>query len=370
MEPIQEVLRAYAPYAGLAFAATAFATPLAAVAARKFGVMDMPDAFLKPHARPTPYLGGAAICLGWSVALLAAAAFEPRIEWMRLLPILLGGMAMSGIGLVDDIRDVSPRIRLAAGGIIITLVMVLTGAGVDLVDSVLFMLGVDAPVAVRRALSIVVGVVLVLGACNSTNLIDGLDGLCAGVTSVICLGFFVIASFIAMHEWSYAQTHVRLLMAMALFGAALGFLPHNFNPAKIFMGDAGSILLGYNCGMMILLFARSGTLRWVIGGLMVFALPLCDTILAIVRRWRNDKPIFKGDRSHFYDQLVDRGFSVRTVVLISYGLTAFYAIMGCLCIFVPLRMLVPLYATVMLGTMTLVVVTGMARREPQNQPDR
>lgn len=363
MTPLSEVLSAYAWYAVLAFVVTVFATPIAAAAARALGVMDMPDTYLKPHARPTPYLGGAAICLGWTVALVAAMAIEPKIDWAMLLPIVLGGVAMTAMGVLDDLREVSPKLRLAVGGLVITVVMVATGAGVNLVDSLLYMLGLDVPVYLRRALSILVGVVIVLGACNSTNLIDGLDGLCAGVTSVISLGFFIIATFIAMHEWPAAPTHVRLVIAMALFGAALGFLPFNFNPAKIFMGDAGSILLGYNCGMMILLFARPGTLRWVIGGLMVFALPVFDTALAIFRRWRSGKPIFQGDRSHFYDQLVDRGLSVRRVVFISYALSAFYALLGCLCIFVKLRYLLPFYASVVVATILLIHLTGMARRE-------
>lgn len=364
MEPIQHVLGAYAWYAILAFVVTVFATPIAAAFARAYGVMDMPDTYLKPHARPTPYLGGAAICLGWTVALLAAAAIEPLIDWALLLPVALGGVAMSVMGMLDDVREVPPKTRLLAGGVIITSVMVLTGAGMDLVDSVLYMVGIDAPLFVRRAVSLVVGVVIVLGACNSTNLIDGLDGLCAGVTGVISLGFFVIATFIAMHEWATAGTHLRLVIAMALFGAALGFLPFNFNPARIFMGDAGSILLGYNCGMMILLFAREGTLRWVIGGLMVFALPIFDTALAIFRRWRSGKPIFEGDRSHFYDQLVDRGLSVRKVVVISYSLSAFYALIGTLCIVIQLRYLVVLYTIVVLATIVAIFLAGMARRDP------
>lgn len=363
MESLVQVLYAYAWYAVLAFVITVFATPIAAAIARSTGVMDIPDAYLKPHARPTPYLGGAAICLGWSVALACAILVEFKIEWRLLLPVMLGGVVMSILGLADDVRDVPPKVRLAIGGAVILVVMIVTGAGLDLVDSVLYLAGWDVPVAVRRVLSIAIGVIIVLGACNSTNLIDGLDGLCAGVTSVISLGFFVIATFIALHEWAKADAHLRLVMAAALFGATLGFLPFNFNPAKIFMGDAGSILLGYNCGMMILLFARFGTLRWVIGGLMVFALPMFDTALAIFRRWRNGKPIFQGDRSHFYDQLVDRGLSVKRVSMISYALAAFYALMGVLCIFLKMRYLVPLYVAVVAATVISIFTTGMARRE-------
>jgi UDP-GlcNAc:undecaprenyl-phosphate GlcNAc-1-phosphate transferase len=120
------------------------------------------------------------------------------------------------------------------------------------------------------------------------------------------------------------------VLAIAMFGAALGFLPWNFNPARIFMGDAGSVLLGYNCGMLILLFAERGNFRWVVGALMIFALPIFDTALAMFRRWRAGRSIFEGDRSHFYDQLVQRGYTVRQTVLICYALTVVYGLIGLL----------------------------------------
>jgi UDP-GlcNAc:undecaprenyl-phosphate GlcNAc-1-phosphate transferase len=130
------------------------------------------------------------------------------------------------------------------------------------------------------------------------------------------------------------------------------------------MGDAGSTLLGFNCGIMIVLFAERGVFRWLLGGLMVFALPIFDTALAMVRRWRSGRSIFAGDRSHFYDQLVDRGLSVKQVVAISYALAAFYAMVGCLAIWVRTRYVVPVYAVVGLATLLLIWRLGMSRAEP------
>ncbi len=359
-----QVVRDYAWFGVLAMVVTAFATPIAATLAHRFGVLDVPDQRLKPHARPTPYLGGAAICLGWIVAAVTAIVVRQDIPLHVIVPILVGGVLMSLLGLIDDIRELAPGLRLSIGAAVITLVMVSSGAGMELARTLLRPLGLDAPVWVEMPLSFAIGLFIVLGACNSTNLIDGLDGLCAGVTAIIALGFFVIAARLAVVEYSREANTVRLILAVAMFGAAIGFLPLNFNPAKIFMGDAGSVLLGYNCGMLILLFDERGmTVRWMLGGLMVFALPILDTALAIVRRWRSGRSLFEGDRSHFYDQLVDRGLSVRRVVMISYALAAFYALLGSLVAVLQLRYIVPLYAVVLVFSFIVVVRSGMLRDE-------
>jgi UDP-GlcNAc:undecaprenyl-phosphate GlcNAc-1-phosphate transferase len=366
VEPLIEVVREYLKFGLIAFAVTIFATPIAIRAAQRFGAVDAPDQRLKPHARPTPYLGGVAICLGWAVALVTAivtGAGDGRI----LLPILIGGILVSGVGLIDDRRQMSPKLRLLLCTGIVVGVILATGAGLRLFESVIAPLGIRPPAILAIPLSFLAGVFIVLGACNSANLIDGLDGLCTGVTAIISLGFFLLATHLAVWEYSQAGDPVRLVLAIAMFGAALGFLPLNFNPAKIFMGDAGSILLGYNCGLLILLFAERSIARWVFGGLMVFALPVFDTALAVFRRWRYRRSIFCGDRSHFYDQLVDRGMSVKRVVLISYVLAALYAALGCLPIWVRTRYIVVLYAVIVAATMWVIHVTKMVRVDSSAQ---
>ncbi len=344
MQSLLNILHEYQHYGLAAFIVTVFLTPVAMRIAHRYGVLDMPDRKLKPHARPIPYLGGAAICAGWVAAIVTAMAGGVLPDLQLVLPILLGGVAMSALGLVDDVRHVRPVLRLGIGTVVIATVVIWSGAGLGLVmalfagvDDVAAEVGLWAPGTLRTLiepvavpLSGIVAVIVVLGACNSSNLIDGLDGLCTGVTAIISLGFFLLASHLAAWEFSAVGDPVRLVLALGMFGAALGFLPWNFNPAKIFMGDAGSVLLGYNCGILILLFAERGNFRWVIGALMIFALPIFDTALAMFRRWRSKRSIFEGDRSHFYDQLVQRGLSVRQTVLISYLLTIVYAGLGLL----------------------------------------
>jgi UDP-GlcNAc:undecaprenyl-phosphate GlcNAc-1-phosphate transferase len=371
-----EIMSKYQTLGALALLAAVFLTPLAIRAAHRFGVLDVPDRKLKPHARPIPYLGGTAICAAWALTL-GAAMVTGACAWQRLLPVLLGGVLMSILGLIDDVRRIPPKVRLLVGAVIVTATILSSGAGSRLVqsllygiDSVLPSLGLSLPEAVSQPLSVVIGVFIVLGACNSANLIDGLDGLCSGVTAIISLGFFLLASHLAVWEYSTTGDPVRLVMAVAMFGAALGFLPWNFNPAKIFMGDAGSVLLGYNCGMLILLFAERGFMRWVLGALMIFALPVFDTALAMFRRWRAGRSIFEGDRSHFYDQLVQRGLTVRQTVLVCYVLSVVYAAIGLLLTWVGARgpvirtrYALPLYLGVGLVSVLLAWRSGLTRPE-------
>ncbi len=363
------LLGAYQVYGWTAFVLALLVTPVAMRIARRTGIMDYPDAVLKPHAKPTPYMGGVAVCLGWAAAL--ALGLVRGLDASVLLPLLLGGVAMSILGLVDDARGVSPKLRLVVGSIVISAVLLGGQIGFRLVDSLLGPIGLVLPAWLSLPCSLLIGVIVVLGACNSTNLIDGLDGLCSGVTGIISLGFFLLASHLALFGYSREGDPVRLVVAISMFGAALGFLPWNFNPARIFLGDAGSVLLGFNCGMLIVLFAEHAIARWVVGSLMIFSVPVFDTLLAMVRRWRSGRSIFEGDRSHFYDQLVQRGFTVRQTVLISYGLTVFYGAMGLLMTWVrpggrPVirtRYAIPLYLLVCLLTALVAHLTGLTRPE-------
>jgi UDP-GlcNAc:undecaprenyl-phosphate GlcNAc-1-phosphate transferase len=354
LHAILQAAESYQLYGWIALAVAGFSTPLAARLARRMGVMDMPDTFLKPHARPIPYLGGLAICLGWTISVGLALA-TGKASAGTLVPILLGGIGMSVLGLLDDARDIPPKVRLAIGAAIIAAVLVSTQIGFRLVDSILLPVGIELPRALSVPLSIGLSIFIVLGACNSTNLIDGLDGLCTGVTAIISLSFFLLAAHLAIFKEE--QNHsVRLVLALAMTGATLGFLPWNFNPARIFMGDAGSVLLGFNCGILILLFAEWGIVRWVVGALLIFALPIFDTALAMFRRWTSGTPIFAGDRSHFYDQLVQRGLSVKQTVLVCYALTLFFAVAGLLLVQTRTLYTILGAATIAVG----VAITGWA----------
>src|ERR1051325_4176865 len=129
----------------------------------------------------------------------------------------------------------------------------------------------------------------------------------------------------------------------ALLGAVMGFLPYNFNPASIFMGDTGSMFLGYICGTQILMFGQGGTIRWFLSAIIIFGLPMMDTLLAIVRRKLNGKKIFSADSNHFHHFLVKRGLTVRRAVLLSYGVAAVFVSFALVIVIMPTPLAVGIY---------------------------
>ena len=341
------------------------------------GIVDRPDDWLKPHEKPIPYLGGVAVFLGWVAGLAAAFLLfqkgtletpatnsAPSIDASIILGIVLAGAAIMLIGLLDDIRPLPPKVRLA-GNVIVAVVLMCFGIGSDVILVITNQVDAQLSPWMVVAYSAPITIFVVVGACNATNLIDGVDGLCSGVFAVISTGFLILA--VHMHLWSnWHPLDVQrvVLIALALLGASLGFLPFNRNPAKIFMGDAGSMLLGLNAAIILLLFAKQGSLRWAMGALVVFTLPIADMSLTLVRRWRNEKPIMVGDRSHFYDQLLDRGMPVKRVVRISYLLAAVYSVAGCLVIFLRIRYAVLLYLFICAATLWAIKKAKMVKVEP------
>jgi len=279
--------------------------------------------------------------------------------------IILGATAIMLVGLFDDLRMMSPKVKLA-GIAAVAILLIGCGLGDDSILIVIRATGLHRQ-DFDRTLILIYSVPLTLfittAACNATNLIDGVDGLCSGVLGIIAGGFLILS----VHMHLYSDWHPwdvqRVTLSLAMMGAALGFLPYNRNPAKIFMGDAGSMLLGLNAAILLLLFSKSNAIRWLLASLMVFALPLADMGLAMVRRWRYEQPIMQGDRSHFYDQLLDRGWSVRKVVTISYAFAALFAFMGCISITLRTRYIVLLYAGVVLAVCWLIVKFRMVRME-------
>ena len=381
---LPEMFRSYWPVFVCSFVVSLVATPLCRWIALRRRIVDQPDDFLKPHARPVPYLGGVAIYLGWAAGIgLAFVLFDqaaeeteaprlgPTLDLAMVGGVLIAGTAVMLLGLFDDLRSVSAKTKLV-GLSLVTALLIATGLGGDSILILFRSTGVrllDMHAWVILLYSIPFTLLITLGACNATNLIDGLDGLCSGVLGIISAGFLVLAVNLHLwYDWDPLDVQ-RVTLSLAMMGASLGFLPFNRNPAKIFMGDAGSMLLGLNVAVLMLLFSKSSAMRWMLASIMVFGLPLADMTLTLVRRWRNEKPVMQGDRSHFYDQLVDRGWPVKRVVRVSYALAAFFVLMGCVSITVRTRYIIPLYALVVAGVVWLVIKYGMVRLESKSRID-
>jgi UDP-GlcNAc:undecaprenyl-phosphate GlcNAc-1-phosphate transferase len=340
------------------------ATPLFRGLALRKGIWDKPDQAVKIHTEPIPYLGGAAIWLAWTVAVLLYAVTASQADWRAVGALLAGGAVAFATGLVDDLKDIRPWQKLlgqALAGLI------LLAGGIRWLAfpamGVWPLLDFAADSAVVIVVCLVMHFLVVLGASNATNLLDGLDGLCSGVTAITSIGFLLLAT--ALTVWArydssgkavhYEYSELIMVVSFALAGAAVGFLPYNFNPARIFMGDAGSVFIGYVLAAMMIMFASHyGMVKWFLGALFIFGLPIFDTGVTMIRRIVNHRPIMMPDRSHLYNQLVDRmHLSVRGTVILMYGWSAVLAAAGLLVLYISGRYALVLY--LVLGLLLLVL---------------
>jgi UDP-GlcNAc:undecaprenyl-phosphate GlcNAc-1-phosphate transferase len=371
-----------------AFAVSLIVTPIFRAVAYRHKIVDRPDDLLKPHGRPVAYLGGLGIWSGLMIGLGSYLAAMPDLgaKWsgaMRdltglnlvslltnplwnLLGVMLSSTVIMIVGLLDDLKNLRPKQKIA--GQVLAASILLAG-GIGLRVAKLFFLGFGFHPApwLFVPLSILISLIFVIGACNATNLLDGLDGLCSGVTGIIALGFLALAVWLAMWGRNPGIDELRVGLALAMAGAVLGFLPYNVPPASIFMGDAGSMLLGFFVATMMALFCREGNARWLLAALVVFALPILDTALALVRRILSGRSIFAGDRSHLYDQLVDRGMSVKQVVALFYALSLGAAALGvsvALWVWLQTRYALILYAILLAAVWYVFWKAGMVHPAP------
>jgi UDP-GlcNAc:undecaprenyl-phosphate GlcNAc-1-phosphate transferase len=196
---------------------------------------------------------------------------------------------------------------------------------------------------------------------------DGLDGLCGGVTAIIAAGLLFLAVHLAASGSGLSANWdgLRVVLGLALLGAVLGFIPYNFNPASIFMGDTGSMFLGYACAIQIILMAQGQHPKWFLASMVMFALPVLDTALAFARRWINGRPLFSADKFHFHHQLLGRGFSVKQTVLLSYGLALMFAVLGSAIVFFRTRYAVAFYMVIFGSIIVAAFKMGMVHERPR-----
>jgi len=318
------------PVLAASFVGSLGSTWLCKKIALKFGIVDRPDDLVKTHKEPIAYLGGVGMLVGLTVGILAGigvlkeeAFFSSMLRW--LLAVLAGGAIACFVGLTDDIFDIKPRQKIF-GQVAAAIILLLAGILPNL-RYISEFFALSMPAGLEIVLQIVIVIFFVVGATNSLNLLDGLDGLCAGVTAIITIAMLALAVHLASWGFSDVGDPVRITVCLALVGVVVGFLPFNRYPAKIFMGDAGSMLLGFVVAALMILFAEQIP-RWWLASIVVFGLPILDTAVALVRRLLNHRPLFVSDRGHIYDQMIDRGIPLRKTVAISYVLAGFYAITG------------------------------------------
>ncbi|WCK54301.1 MraY family glycosyltransferase [Aneurinibacillus sp. Ricciae_BoGa-3] len=290
----------------LSLVVTVLATPLVKRLAIAIGAVDKPN-HRKVHQRVMPRLGGLAIYIGFSLAYLL---FFPSSK--EAMGIFLGGSIIVLVGALDDRFELSPKLKLL-GQIAAALVVVFNGLQIELIN-----LPFEGVLSLNWGwVTIPVTVFWIIGITNAVNLIDGLDGLAAGVSGIATAAMMIIALIMG--------NMVVALYCVILLGGIIGFLFYNFHPAKIFMGDTGALFLGFNLAALSVMGFKFATLIMFVIPILILGVPLSDTVFAMLRRFLNKRPISVADKEHLHHCLLTMGLSHRGAVLVIYGISAVFA---------------------------------------------
>ncbi|QJE31420.1 glycosyltransferase family 4 protein [Heyndrickxia coagulans] len=289
----------------ICFMLTILLTPLIKKLAIRIGAVDKPNQ-RKVHMKVMPRLGGLAIYISFIAGVLLLQPDNPHS-----LPILLGSLIIVLTGIIDDIRELSPRVKLM-GQLAAALVVVLSGIHVEFIN---LPFGGQLEFGI---FSIPLTILWIVGVTNAINLIDGLDGLAAGVSSIALLTISGMAIIMG-------DAYVTVL-GLILMASTIAFLFYNFYPAKIFMGDTGALFLGYMISVLSLLGFKNVTFISLIIPALILGVPISDTFFAIIRRLVHKQPLSAPDKLHLHHCLLRLGFSHRQVVLIIYAIAAMFSL--------------------------------------------
>ena len=301
-----EVIRQVFLMLGTTFLFSLCITPVIKMIAKHVGAMDIPNE-RKVHKVPMPRLGGLSIFFGF---LLGYMLFGEQSIVMN--SILIASFVVILIGVFDDIKPLKASVKFI-GQLVAACIIVFYG-NIILRDVSAFGIYIDF-----GFLSIPFTIFFILGCINCMNLIDGLDGLAAGISSI----YFATIGIIAIMQGKFG---LDFLLTFIMLGSTLGFLVHNFNPATIFMGDSGSMFLGLIISVIALLGFKNVTMTSLIIPLLLLAIPILDTIFAIIRRTLKGEKISTPDKYHIHHQLLKRNLSQRQTVLAIYVINILFAI--------------------------------------------
>lgn len=294
------------------FVTSLLLTPIVKKVANHVGAIDKPDNNRKVHTTVTPRLGGLAIFFAF---LYGYVLFAPKTT--QMLSVLIGAFTLICVGIVDDIKPL-PVLPKLAGQIIAASIVVLYGNfGIETVQIFgrVFEFGILAsPMAILFIVAII----------NAINFTDGLDGLAAGTSTIYFISVAIIAYILNR------MGGLDITLCLIMIGACLGFLMFNFPPASIFMGDTGSMFLGFIISIISLLGFKTATITSLIIPLLLLFVPILDTILAMLRRTIKGESIGKADRQHLHHQLLKRTKTTRTTILIMYSINTLFAIVSVL----------------------------------------
>lgn len=279
-------------------------TPVAIKIAHKIGALDIPMDNRRMHNTAMPRFGGMAIYLGTIISLLVFLPLDSK-----LLGVIAGGTIIFIVGIVDDLRGISAKVKLLAQ-VVCAIILFQFSVRISFATNPFG----DGYFFFPWWMSLLITVVWIVGITNTINLIDGLDGLAAGIACI---------ASISISYTAYLSNRPEIALAtLAIAGSSLGFLKYNFNPAKIFMGDGGSLFLGFMLASISVMGPMKGaTLIATVVPMFVLALPIFDTAFAILRRVVNGRPIMEADKGHLHHRLMAAGLGQKRTVLTLYGIS-------------------------------------------------
>lgn len=303
-----------------AFGLSLIFTPIVKILAIKFGFIDKPDP-RKIHKIPIARLGGLAIFLSFVIVTLIYYftqrdffVFAPWHDYnlnVKFFGIIIGALILVATGLIDDKKALSPWVKLIAQ-IIAALIVIISGTRIEYINNPL-----GGFINFNLPISYLISLIWIVGIINVINFLDGLDGLAAGVSFFACLSIFFISLLLTVYQPATA------ILSVILAGAILGFLPYNFNPAKIFMGDSGSLFLGYALAILsIISGAKMAT------ALLVLGFPIIDGLWVVARRTARGESPFKPDKTHLHHRLLSAGLTVRSAVIIIWLISLIFGFLG------------------------------------------
>lgn len=289
------------------FFVTYTTTPLVRKLAYRVGAIDIPKDERRMHSKPIPTMGGLAIFVAFAFGILAFVDLDSTY-----VGLLIGALMIIILGIFDDIYDLKPYIKLL-GQICAALVVCFSGVVIEKItwfDQIIFFGNWAIPITV----------LWIVAVTNTINLIDGLDGLACGIVAISSFALLAVSLLSAGNP-------TVTVVAAVLAGACLGFLPYNLNPAKIFMGDAGAMFLGFILSVISIqgFFKVNAVVSFGIP-FLVLGLPIVDTAFAIIRRLVKGQHPFRADRKHLHHRLIDMGLNQKQSVSLLYAISALLAI--------------------------------------------
>lgn len=323
------------------FLVSVLLVPIVKKVAEHVGAMDVPNA-RKVHKKPMPRLGGLAIYIAFLLGYILYGQISTQ-----MISILIGSFLLIIVGIFDDINSVPAKYKFLVQTIAASIVVVYGKLGFS--ELTILGLSFHFPMIINDILAIF----FIVAITNAINLIDGLDGLSSGISAIYFLTIAVIALI------TNKLGGIDIILSLIMLGATLGFLFHNFPPAKIFMGDTGSLFLGFMISIIALLGYKVTTFTSLVVPIVVLAIPIFDTLFAILRRLLKGQSIAVADKEHFHHQLLKMKYSPVASILIIYAIDISFAVVSILYVLGDNQFAIAIYVVLMILLLFVVLRTDI-----------